>query len=146
MSYIMGNHDWWLLQWLKSGHTPAVWTSQGGIASIRSYQVLEEDQQVEVIHRHMISTAWYWEKQLHSHPKNIEITRLRFGDFEEIFIGHTPTSRLDYTLHPMKLSNLWALDQGAGWEGKLTLMDVDTHEYWQSAMVAELYTGLRGRG
>ena len=192
--YILGNHDWWLLQWFKFAHTPSVWTSQGGIASIRSYMELPGDQRMEVISRHenlldqaiyyyvdnrnrafvhggfdwhrriddqlqssgessiytwdrhMVSTAWYWETQLRSHRKNDEITGLRFGNFEEVFIGHTSTSRWNPTLHPLKLSNLWALDQGGGWEGKLTLMDVDSHEYWQSDIVAKLYPEVRSRG
>ncbi|MFA5815620.1 MAG: metallophosphoesterase [Bacteroidales bacterium] len=194
MVYILGNHDWWLLQWFKFGHTPMIWTSQGGTASIRSYLELEGDQQTEVIRRHeklldqavyyyvddqnrafvhggfdwhrpigdqerssgessiytwdrhLISTAWYWESQQRWNLKNREIAGLKFGDYKKIFIGHTSTSRWDPLLHPLKLTNLWALDQGAGWEGKLTLMDVDTHEYWQSAIVAELYPEVGGRG
>ena len=31
------------------------------------------------------------------------------------------------------------MDTGAGWNGKLTIMDVDTEEYWQSDLVESLY-------
>lgn len=51
--------------------------------------------------------------------------------FSEIFIGHTPT--LNWHLDtPMYACNVWNLDTGAGWTGKLTIMDVATKEYWQS--------------
>jgi serine/threonine protein phosphatase 1 len=46
---------------------------------------------------------------------------------------------MDKENKPLHLGNLWALDQGAGWGGKLTLMDVNTHEYWQSDPVSTLY-------
>ena len=53
--------------------------------------------------------------------------------FKTVFIGHTHTE-LDYPDYkPVKISNLWNLDQGAGWEGKLTIMDVDTFKYWQGS-------------
>lgn len=57
----------------------------------------------------------------------------------EIFIGHTPTQNWNETL-PMHASIIWNIDTGAGWGGKLTLMDIDTKEYWQSDKVNELYT------
>ncbi len=52
--------------------------------------------------------------------------------YKNVFIGHTHTE-LDYPdCKPVKIANLWNLDQGAGWEGKLTIIDVDTFKYWQS--------------
>ncbi|PKL14602.1 MAG: hypothetical protein CVV52_01065 [Spirochaetae bacterium HGW-Spirochaetae-8] len=66
--------------------------------------------------------------------------------FSECYIGHTSTSRLDKTLQPVSCNGLWNLDQGGGWEGKLTVMDIDSHEYWQSDIVGTLYPYERGRG
>ena len=66
--------------------------------------------------------------------------------FSECYIGHTSTSRFDKTLKPVFCNGLWNLDQGGGWEGKLTLMDIDSHEYWQSDIVGALYPYERGRG
>lgn len=48
-------------------------------------------------------------------------------------------------LKPVRSSNVWNLDQGAGYEGKLTIMDVDTHEYWQSDIISDLYKQEKGR-
>ncbi len=61
--------------------------------------------------------------------------------FNEIFIGHTATrSHL-----PEKSLNLYNLDSGCGWSGKLTIMDIDTKEYWQSDFVRDLYPEEKGR-
>ena len=45
----------------------------------------------------------------------------------------------------IKSSNVWNLDQGAGYGKKLTIMNVETEEYWQSDMVSELYPNHDGR-
>lgn len=52
--------------------------------------------------------------------------------YRDVFIGHTKTinDRPDGT--PVRRANLWNLDTGAGTYGKLTIMDADTYEYWQS--------------
>jgi serine/threonine protein phosphatase 1 len=65
-------------------------------------------------------------------------------EFNEVFIGHTPT--LNWGVNtPMKAANIWNLDTGAGYNGKLTIMDIKTKEYWQSDLVTELYKGKKGR-
>lgn len=65
--------------------------------------------------------------------------------FNEVFVGHTTTSFLDKRLIPLNMKNVWNLDQGGGYEGKLTIMDADTHEYWQSDLLSTLYPGLKSR-
>lgn len=76
---------------------------------------------------------------------------------KEIFIGHTSTTNwvednipFDGGIHPitkpMHARNVWNLDTGAGFKGCLTIMDVETKEYWQSDPVKELYPDIRGRG
>lgn len=47
---------------------------------------------------------------------------------------------------PVKALNVYNLDTGGGWEGKVTIMDVDTKGYWQSDLVKELYPNEKGRG
>lgn len=61
-----------------------------------------------------------------------------------VFIGHTTTLNWGKDV-PMKAVNVWNLDTGAGFEGKLTFMNVDTHEYVQSDNVEELYPDDKGR-
>jgi len=55
--------------------------------------------------------------------------------YKEIYIGHTSL----FLMKPVNACNVWNLDTGAGWDGKLTIMDVDTKEYWQSDYVKMLY-------
>lgn len=52
--------------------------------------------------------------------------------WKKVFVGHTTTQFYGGKTEPLKFHNLWMLDTGAGWNGKLTIMDVDTEEYWQS--------------
>lgn len=62
----------------------------------------------------------------------------------EVYIGHTATTAWK-TDKPMKSANIWNLDTGAGFHGKLTIMDADTHEYWQSDLVQQIYPDELGR-
>ena len=55
--------------------------------------------------------------------------------YDKVFIGHTQD--LD---NPRKRGNVWNLDSGAGGiQGKVTVMDVDSEEFWQSDKTIELY-------
>lgn len=51
----------------------------------------------------------------------------------------------DSYIEPIITENVYRMDTGAGWEGKLSIMDVDTKEYWQSDLVCDLYPEERGR-
>lgn len=68
----------------------------------------------------------------------------RLAMYEEIFIGHTPVTRIGYTV-PMNSANVWNVDTGAAFRGRLTLMDADTKEFWQSDPLPELYPHENGR-
>lgn len=52
--------------------------------------------------------------------------------YSRVFIGHTSTVYRNKTDLPLYKSNVWNIDNGGGGGGKLTIMDVDTEEYWQS--------------
>jgi serine/threonine protein phosphatase 1 len=64
--------------------------------------------------------------------------------YNEIYIGHTPTLYYNVGV-PMQGCNVWNVDTGAAFTGKLSIMDVDTKEYWQSEPVLEYYPNERGR-
>ncbi len=64
--------------------------------------------------------------------------------FHEIYIGHTPTLYYDVDI-PMQGCNVWNLDTGAAFTGKLSVMDIDTKQFWQSDLVYQMYPGERGR-
>lgn len=65
-------------------------------------------------------------------------------NFKDVFIGHTATVNWK-TDKPMNAANIWNLDTGAGFSGKLTCMNVKTKEYYQSDLVQELYKNEKGR-
>lgn len=68
----------------------------------------------------------------------------RFTHFREIYIGHTPTTRIGET-KPVKALNLWNVDTGAAFKGPLSVIDVDTKTVFQSDPVHQLYPGESGR-
>ena len=53
------------------------------------------------------------------------------NNFFEIYLGHTPTLNWQESA-PMNVFNVWNLDTGAGTSGKLSIMDIDSEEFWQS--------------
>nr|WP_299338018.1 metallophosphoesterase [Allomuricauda sp.] len=68
----------------------------------------------------------------------------RLTHYREVYIGHTPLSKTDVAT-PRKGANVWNIDTGAAFKGSLTIMDVDTKEFWQSDPVHTFYPGERGR-
>lgn len=64
--------------------------------------------------------------------------------FNEIYIGHTPTLHYDVEI-PMQGCNVWNIDTGAGFYGKLSCIDVESKEFWQSDVVQILYPNEKGR-
>ncbi len=69
---------------------------------------------------------------------------LTFSIYSEIFFGHT-TTQMYNSLKPLHYCNVWALDTGGGWDGKITIMDIHSKECWQSDMATDLYPDIRGR-
>ncbi|MBC5862081.1 serine/threonine protein phosphatase [Flavobacterium sp. K77] len=68
----------------------------------------------------------------------------RLSMYHEIFIGHTPVTRIGETT-PVKKANVWNVDTGAAFKGPLTILDVDTKEFWQSEPLNQLYFDEKGR-
>lgn len=68
----------------------------------------------------------------------------RFAHYNEIYIGHTPTTNYNEQ-EPMFAHNVINVDTGAAFKGTLTIMDIDTKEYWQSDVLPELYPNEKGR-
>lgn len=76
-------------------------------------------------------------KQSSLYPKRLKL-------YNEIYIGHTPTLYYDVEL-PMQAINVWNVDTGAAFTGRLTILDIDTKEFWQSDPLPELYPDEKGR-
>ena len=179
VTWVLGNHDQFCLDWLSKGYTPHIWTSQGGKATIKSYEgstskqrdkhlafflktvpyhidkdnnlfvhggfnwhipIEKQDVYSLTWDRNLFAVAHMWQNATNKKQADYTVKA-----YKEVFIGHTTTSRSDPELRPVHVSNVWCLDQGAGWEGKLTCLDVVTKEFWQSDIVSTLYPEERGR-
>ena len=167
--YLLGNHDIWLIEWLLYDARPAVWLQQGGAATMAAYGK-PEWQERRAEHLSFLTSArlyhvdeanrlfvhggiepgvpmgrqderlMVWDRRLFDRDSGIP-------DFREVFIGHSPTV-IEGTSRPVNFGgsdNIWRLDTGAGWNGRLTIMEVESKQYWQSDLVPDLYPEESGR-
>ncbi len=169
--YIIGNHDLWALDWAVKGVREADWLSQGGKNTIASYdpqsmspehvrllrgahQYLEVgkklfvhggvDPNKSLTQQNLMTLVWDRDLITLARKHWMRDQPFSYRDFEEIYVGHTTTQSF-HTLLPLNFGCLWMLDTGAGWSGKLTIMDIDSKEYWQSDLSPELYPGFFAR-
>lgn len=68
----------------------------------------------------------------------------RLKHYKEIYIGHTPTTNY-FKMHPMNAANVWNIDTGAAFTGRLSVMDINTKEIFQSDVLMEMYPEEKGR-
>ena len=188
---VIGNHDIWLQNWLLLEEAPYEWVSQGGRASILSFEraCVSPSRRMEIGEfllswPYVISTEHeyichggpgdfasdddmerlaalkrnpgygcslgekiMWDRSYYvyadydeKHDRSVK----RFGKLscsKRLFIGHSEIG----TYEPLvsERYNLVNLDTGAGWAGCLTVMDMDTLEYWQSRKSKDLYREMR---
>lgn len=88
-----------------------------------------------------------WEVALatdHRINKDSKLYPKRLTLFPEIYIGHTPTLNYDSPV-PMQAANVWNIDTGAAFTGRLTALDIETKQFWQSDPVYKLYPNEKGR-
>ncbi|MBU1913101.1 MAG: hypothetical protein KKB22_06190, partial [Candidatus Omnitrophica bacterium] len=164
---VIGNHDMWALDWAVRGNKPKIWTSQGGDRTIASYggrpmpkahiDFLKSGQLwIELKDKIFVHGGFNPDISLSSHSTQVLVwdrmlldmvwkmqsigNECKLGSYKDIFVGHT-TTELYNTLKPIHACNVWNIDTGAGWSGKLMIMDVTTKEYWQSDLTQDLYGG-----
>lgn len=169
MVAVRGNHDIWASEYILENKKDPMWVWQGGKETIESYletgkwederhreffrtqplyfidqgnrlyvhagfdpsrKIEEQDEQVLC-----------WERKLWNRLKRYETYHQDAPDFgyESVFIGHTPTIQYSDYSGPVNIGSVWNLDQGAKKNGRLTIMNVATKEYWQSDLISELY-------
>ena len=68
--------------------------------------------------------------------------RLRL--FKEIYIGHTPVTRVGFE-KPANFANVWNVDTGAAFKGRISMLDIYSKEIWQSDPVHLFYPDEKGR-
>jgi len=89
-----------------------------------------------------------WDRELicNAYKKCQNRPNYRMQDvYQEIFVGHTTTGHFNKEYKPIRCGEVTDVDTGGGWEGKLTIMDLDSREYWQSDFVKTLYPQSDGR-
>ena len=175
---VLGNHDFWAVDWMLGRYSERMWINQGGQATIDSYKgnILLQDVRkhgewlsslpyylkliinysfmvaVKIFLMLRVSLVWdIWDRDLwgkialkYAYPNKYKDV-FSTDPYDEVYLGHTTTSRARQDLLPISIDNFHLIDQGGGWEGKLTLMDIDTHEFWQSDLVKDLYPDEKGR-
>ena len=166
---ITGNHDIWTLNWLEYGDSPHIWLSQGGEVTFNAYigninlMVKHRDEYFKkmvpyyiddnlnaYVHGGYVSInglgndlleEYFWDRSLWYKAKSAESVGIlnKTKMYKNVFIGHTGLIQGI----PEKAVNVWNLDTSAGWGNKLTIMDVDTEEYWQSDLITTLYPNFK---
>ncbi|MHC5353324.1 metallophosphoesterase family protein [Myroides sp. LJL115] len=64
--------------------------------------------------------------------------------YHEIYIGHTPVTNVGFT-SPTNRANVWNMDTGAAFKGCVSILNVESKEYWQSDSLVSLYPNEIGR-
>lgn len=106
------------------------------------YELEHEGQRYAFVHGGWLSEqglghdreeVYMWDRSLYSNMlTNGAISNARMEKYDAVFVGHTTTESTHLDLKPVTLGKLTNLDQGGGWTGKITIMDVVTRDYWQS--------------
>ena len=173
--YVWGNHEWWCNKWFKEGWSHPMWEEQGGRATKEAYikqgdlLVKHRDFFDRAIKYYLVDNKLFvhggispaiiqrpiekqelndlmWDRELFrvARFKHYRDSSYKYADYDVIFIGHTSTEGTN-SEQPIKVCNVWNIDQGAGWTGKLTIMNINTEEYCQSDNVLKLYPNVKGR-
>ena len=168
--YIRGNHDEMALHWGRTGETLPEWLTQGGYATVESYNGKMPDSHLNLLENSLLyyelsntlfvhagihtskpltkqhKDTFLWDRTLfnmafdHRMDKNPP----HLTKYDEIYIGHTPIHVYGYK-RPLKACEVWMMDTGAGWDGVLSVMDIMTGECWTSDPVRTLYPEHEGR-
>ena len=98
------------------------------------------------------SKLFYWDRTLWETALALDTTidvksemyPRRFTLYKEVYIGHTPVTKIGQTT-PVNKANIWNIDTGAAFKGTLTILNVDSKEFWQSDSLPDLYPNEKGR-
>jgi len=104
------------------------------------------------IEQEYFSKTFYWDRTLWELAVSIhpDITPeapnypMRLKLYKEIYIGHTPVTRMGKTT-PQNFASVWNIDTGAAFKGPLTIVDINSKEMWQSDPVYTFYPSEKGR-
>jgi serine/threonine protein phosphatase 1 len=163
--FVLGNHDKWALDWAVTGIPEPDWFAQGGKETIAVFGGKMKKKYINFFNKAKLfyildnrlfvhagfnlgvpfeqnkEFDFLWDRSLFK--KAFEYRNQKFAQslspFSEVYIGHTPLVRFDIS-YPINGAEVWMMDTGAGWNGPLSMMDIDTKEVFQSDVVTELYS------
>lgn len=157
-----GNVEYgWALGWMLNGKEIPLWWHQGGMATALSYDYNRRNVPQSHINLLKNARPYYIDennnlfvhggynpiKPIEEHDREYLMwdrdLAYAFGrkyakdplPYRHVFLGHTSTQGIAHSrdaTEPITHLNVTCLDTGGGWNGKLTIMDVETLEYWQS--------------
>jgi len=171
LTFLLGNHDFWALQWSKNGTKSHIWLGQGGRNTIHSYSNESmPDNHVELLdqaHDYYLSDnklfvhagielntpieyqtqeIFLWDRSLAKEvlDRHLNNDEEQLSEYDEIYLGHTPIH--NYGMYkPLVSCGVWLMDTGAGWDGVLSIMNIDTKEVFVSDSIDALYPPGSGR-
>lgn len=167
LTYILGNHDLWMIKWMTTKIAENIWVAQGGDATISSYSNTVPHEHVEFLKHglpYFVSDnklfvhagidpqlpldqqdiqTFTWDRSLIQKAWSLYVNKVthKLTEFDEVFIGHTPIP----FKRPIQSSGIWMMDTGAGWSGVLSMMNVNSKEIFTSDSVPLLYPDVEGR-
>ncbi len=66
--------------------------------------------------------------------------------WKEVYVGHTPTTNFnEFYTKPQNWQNIWNMDTGSAFKGRVSMMDIETKEIFQSEPSYKLYPNEMGR-
>lgn len=155
--FVIGNHDIWFMNHVHSGWAGEIWLTQGGHNTLKSYNphfpLGKEHQEFfnkavpYYVRDNMLFVHGGFDAR---HGKTIDQCSLEFitwdrdlieyaqegnkiPGYHKVFVGHTTTQSYSYECIPIQFSNLTMMDCGAGWTGRLAIMNIYNGKYWVSA-------------
>lgn len=162
LKFILGNHDLWFLQWVTQGSMPESWLQQGGLKTIEAYDgkpdpshiaLLQsalkyyQDGQLVFVHggiepgvplSEQDDHNLLWDRKLVMDACSNKDQQSSISGYERVYVGHTPTIRFK-SMVPLRFCEVVLMDTGAGWGQKLSMMDIDSGQVFQSDPTMTLY-------
>lgn len=172
--YILGNHDSAFIEWYDEGCRKHIMFGHGAAVTTHVYLQLNEDLigshaewfrrqrhcYLDENNRFFVHAGWD-EDYAFDNPAQYSMQEYLWNrsfwdgmfkgrnyakDLYEVYVGHSPTTQYKpFDDKPMNRRNVWNLDTAAAYTGRVTVMDVNTKEFWQSDKCKELYPLERGR-
>lgn len=197
LTLILGNHDLWLISWLRGDFDPVFghemvldgdrkhyvkiiknyckrnqgtelnyWFNQGGRNTLKSYEgKTEEDMKrhldffnkgnfryildnMAFVHgglpiaiedlRRFSPQDFVWDRDLFYNTFS-DFPKFKKNMYDKVFIGHTTTQIIRNCTYPMIRNKIYAMDTGAGYNGKLSMVNIDNDIIYQSSLAKEYY-------